>query len=275
MNCGQFQAVLDDFLAGNLADDFTAREHLKGCSKCRELAALIRDDLVFPQAPAPAGLAEAVLRRTSGPACESARQFLPGYADGDLPASDTELLAIHLEACRDCRGLIAAVRMLAVDLPALAEMEPEPGFTARVLTATSEKQTLAQRLAASWQEMLQRPRIAFEAAYIAMVTFALLFGLPFAGDGGGRMLEIARMQPVQTLFAADGPVAGAVRGTLEYTERLGADTAREARETMADRADGVTGWLREYRDGVKQRWSPDAHTPDQPENGNEQEEIEP
>ncbi len=275
MNCEQFQAVLDDFLAGNLADDFTARKHLKGCSKCRELVGLIRDDLVFPQVPAPAGLAEAVLQRTSGPVCEAARQSLPGYADGDLPACDTELLAIHLEGCRDCRGLAAAVRMLAVDLPALAEIEPEPGFTAQVLSLTSEKQTLAQRLAASWQEMVQRPRIAFESAYIAMAGFVLLFGLPFTGDESGRMLQMARMQPVQTLFSADGPVAGVMRGTVEYTERLGADTAREAKETMADRAEGVTGWLREYRDGVKQRWSPDTQTTDQPENENEQEEIEP
>lgn len=275
MNCEQFQAILDDFLAGTLDDEISARRHLKSCGPCRELVSILRDDLEIPLVPAPAGLAEAVLRRTSGPACETARESLPGYADGDLPEGDTELLAIHLEGCRDCRGLVAAVRMLAADLPSLAEMEPAPDFMAQVLAETSLKQTLAQRFAASWQGMLRRPRFAFEAAYVAAITFVLLFGLPFTGDGGGRVLEMARMQPVQTLFATDGPLADAVRGTVEYTEQLSAHTTRGAKETMNSRAEEVTGWLQEYREGVRQRWTTGTPAPDQPENGIEPKEIEP
>ncbi len=275
MNCERFQAVLDDFLNGNLSDESPAQNHLEDCAGCRDLVALLREDLELPQVPAPAGLAEAVLQRTSGPACKSAREFLPGYADGGLPESDTELLAIHIQGCRDCRSLEAAVRMLAVDLPNLAEMEPPAGFTAQVLAATSEKLSLAQRFTASVQTMMQRPRFAFEAAYIASITLVLLFGLPFTGDGGGRVLEMARMQPVQTLFSDDGPVAGAVHQTVAYAEELGGNTTRKAKEKVVDRAEGVTGWLRDYRDGLKQRWTTEDPAPDQPENGNATEETEP
>jgi hypothetical protein len=123
--------------------------------------------------------------------------------------------------------------------------------------------------------MMQRPRIAFEASYVLAVMLVLAFGLPFTGDGGGRVLEMARMQPIQTLFAADGPVAGAVHETVAYAGELGADTTRKAKEKVADRAEGVTGWLQDYRDGLKQRWTTDDRAADQPENGNVTEETEP
>ena len=275
MNCERFQAVLDDFLSGNLADASAARNHLEDCAGCRDLVALLREDLEFPQVPAPAGLAEAVMARTSGKACASARLGIPGYADGELAGSDADLLAGHINGCRDCRGLEAAVRMLAVDLPTLVEMEPDPGFAAQVLALTSKKLSLAQRLAASVQELMQRPRIAFEASYIAAITFVLLFGLPFTGDSGGRVLEMARMQPVQTLFSVDGPLAGAVHQTVAYAGELGSNTTRKAKEKVVDRTAGVTGWLRGYRDGLKQRWNADDPAPDQPLNGNDTEETEP
>jgi predicted anti-sigma-YlaC factor YlaD len=275
MNCEQFQAVLDDFLHRNLADDSVARNHLKGCASCRELVALLREDLVFPQVPAPAGLAEAVMARTSGKACASARESMPGYADGELAEDDADLLSGHLTGCHECRNLEATVRMLAVDLPSLAEMEPATGFAAQVLAATSEKLSLAQRFVANWQAMMHRPRIAFEASYVAAITCVLVFGLPFTGGGGGKTLEMARMQPIQTLFAADGPLASAVHETVAYAGELGVDTTNKAKEKVVDRAEGVTGWLRGYRDGLKQRWTADNPAPDQSENGSSTEETEP
>ena len=255
MNCEQFQAVLDDFLHRNLADDSVARNHLKGCASCRELVALLRENLVFLQVPAPAGLAEAVIARTSGKVCASARESMPGYVEGELAEDDADLLSGHLTGCHECRDLEAAVRMLAVDLPSLAKMEPAAGFAEQVLAATSEKLTLAQRFVANWQQMMHRPRIAFEASYIAAITFVLVFGLPFTGGGDSKVLEMARMQPIQTLFAADGPLASAVHETVAYAEELGVDTTNKAKEKVVDRVDGVTGWLRGYRDDLTQRWT--------------------
>ena len=86
---------------------------------------------------------------------------------------------------------------------------------------------------------------------------------------------MARMEPVQTLFATDGPLVGAVSETVTYAGEIGADTTRKAKEKVVDRATGVTAWLRDYRDDLKQRWSTDDPAPDQPENGNDTEETEP
>jgi hypothetical protein len=67
------------------------------------------------------------------------------------------------------------------DLPLLAEMDPGPGFTERVLLATSRKPApLGWRARASgaWRALVRRPRFAWEAAYVATVCWVLVFGNP-------------------------------------------------------------------------------------------------
>ncbi|MGE5198270.1 MAG: hypothetical protein ACM3H9_01425 [Rhodospirillaceae bacterium] len=115
--------------------------------------------------------------------------------------------AAHLRQCADCRDWLAAfaagerawavepgddfaaeviartagVEAVLRDLPLLAELDPGPGFTGRVLMATSRRpapEGWRGRAAAAWWALVRRPRFAWEAAYLATVCWVLVFGNP-------------------------------------------------------------------------------------------------
>lgn len=151
----------------------------------------------------PPDLTDAVLRATSGPVCGSARERLCDWVDGLLEQVDHELVAAHARTCRECASLAASLRAMSTDLPLLAEMEPGPGFTASVLEATARERRLplVARMASAWQQLLQRPRFAWEGAYIGAFVMVLLFGTsssPLAGIPQ-RALALAALNPVEEI----------------------------------------------------------------------------
>jgi hypothetical protein len=109
--------------------------------------------------------------------CAACQDWLEAFADGEqawasVPADDFTDHVIARTA-----GLEAVLR----DLPRLADMDPGPGFTERVLRATSMKPLPAgwrARLSAAWRTVVRRPRFAWEAAYVATVCWVLVFGNP-------------------------------------------------------------------------------------------------
>lgn len=155
-----------------------------------------------------------VLARTTGPVCGRAHELLP--AEG-LPETDRRLLALHLEGCAECRALAAALAALAEDLPALAEMAPEPGFAEDVLARTSRAapavpalerwaRRLAGGLSGNWAALaggwrrtsavwVRRPRFAWEAAFLLTLVLSPVFaaaGAPLQE----RAVELGRENPV-------------------------------------------------------------------------------
>lgn len=160
-----------------------------------------------PQAPdgfdPQESLTRAILARTSGPVCSSARERLCPWVDGELDAARTGLLALHLETCPECRELAAVVSRLAPILASMAEVEPDPRFLRDVLARTSRSaqpggfRSLADRLAGRavdravdlGRRLWQRPRAAMELAYGCTMIALLLFG-PL-GDPG-RSTEESR-----------------------------------------------------------------------------------
>ncbi len=191
MTCRTFSEQLDDLLEGRLspADRHAAEEHLRSCAGCRELESLVAAASA-PVSP-PAALLGAVLLRTSGSACGSARARLCDHVDDDL-------VRMHLDGCGECGGLAAALARLATDLPPLAELEPGALFVPGVLARTSRRATLpgrwAARLAAGWRRLAQRPRLAWAGAYAGSIIVLILFGTPNApfADVPGRALDLAR-----------------------------------------------------------------------------------
>src|SRR5438093_1156288 len=117
MACRTFGERLDDLLEGRLspADRRAADEHLRSCAGCRELKSLVAEASV-PVTP-PADLLGAVLARTSGSACGSARVRLCDHIDRLLAPADDDLVRMHLDACGECAGLAARLARLAADLP--------------------------------------------------------------------------------------------------------------------------------------------------------------
>lgn len=196
--CRTFLDRLDDLLDGrlNATDRRDADEHLRTCRDCRELCDLSRGE--GSPAAAPADLLGAVLARTSGPSCGSARARLCDHADRLLGPVDDDLVRMHFEGCGECGGLAAALARLAIDLPDLAEIEPGARFVAGVLERTSRRETLAARVAArvldACRRLAQRPRIAWEGAYAGSIALLILFGTPNAPFAGvpGKALDFVR-----------------------------------------------------------------------------------
>lgn len=216
---------LDDLLEGrlNAADRREVEEHLLSCPGCRELKDLAAGEATSI-APPP-DLLGAILARTSGPACGSARGRLCDHVDRLLASVDDDLVRAHLEGCDECGGLARALLRLAVDLPPLAEMEPGPRFVADVLSRTSRRQTLAARLAAPFlaacRRLALRPRIAWEGAYAGSIALLILFGTPNAPFAGvpGKALELVRSaQEAVPVAAGEVPrIRTVVRSRWEET----------------------------------------------------------
>jgi hypothetical protein len=98
--------------------------------------------------------------------------------------------------------MAGALERLQRELPAMAEMEPDAGFVGDVLAATVGAATpaphlvtrpefdwrewvqslpLAARVSAFFESLAQRPRLAFEGAFVGCLAFVLVLGLPSAG----------------------------------------------------------------------------------------------
>lgn len=210
-----------------------------------------------------------VLAKTTGPVCGRAHELLP---DDELPETDRRLLSLHLEGCAGCRALAAALAALAEDLPALAEVSPEPGFVEGVLGRTSRAapavpvpERWARRLSASpaalagawrraWPVWVRRPRFAWEAAFVLTLVLSPVFaaaGAPLQE----RAVELGRENPVveaeERLEAAGRSLAeseaanwlerqiaageAAVAGAARWTERR-AEPARAALGTLFEGA---------------------------------------
>ncbi len=185
-----------------------------------------------------ADLTRRILDRTSGRACDRAEDLLGGRWDADVEDVDQHLLQGHVDGCPACRELETILDRLQPLLPGLAEREPGPAFTARVLARTSVVQPvpslpaagrldrlariLENRLRGAWN----RPRFALEAAWTAAALTALLVWSPLAPS------------------AAPDQATGAVRAgasaapeLIAQVERL-ADSARvTGREIFGPRVD--------------------------------------
>jgi anti-sigma factor RsiW len=244
MDCDGIMERLDDLLAGVLsaADRDAVERHLRDCPHCRELTALVSGDLGRLSDEAPGGLAEAILRRTSGSPCESARGRLCGYVDGESEPVDRELVRLHLDGCGDCAAMVGALARLAEDLPALARVEPDDRFVSELLGRTTGRlrrvERWAARLAAGWGEMLRRPRFAWEAAYVATFVVALAFttpGSPLAGVPR-TALELAETRPVAELRE---PVARLESRVSEENARFWRVAHERTTQTLGQTAKGA------------------------------------
>ena len=237
---------LDDLLEGRLspADRKAAEEHLRSCAGCRDLAGLVAE-VGVPVAP-PANLLGAVLARTSGSTCGSARARLCDHVDRLLAPTDDEIVRMHLEGCDECGRLAAAVARLAIDLPSLAELEPDARFVPGVLDRTSGRaaQTAVwkARLAAGWRRLAHRQRIAWEGAYAGSLLVLLLFGAPNApfADVPGKALVLLRT--VQASLPADAAaveaprIRSAMRSRWDGTKARVQDATRELTTTARRRS---------------------------------------
>lgn len=245
-DCERWEGRLDAYLADELSDgerrDFL--DHADACERCATLLALVADDLPELAASDAPDLISPVMAVTSGPACARAEALLGRRPDGDLTEREAVLLEGHLDGCGACSALAEA---LAAALPTLRELAAPPldeRFTYDVLRATRTSRSrkragamsrLADRLGAWWGLQIERPRFAWEAAFVATVVAALLFAMPFspARRAPARALAAVQASPAWMVDTAGRALAAA--GDLLAT--IGDDLATRRSRTSPDRAD--------------------------------------
>jgi anti-sigma factor RsiW len=226
VRCDAFLENSDRLLDGSLegADRDAALRHLEECADCRVLLAALAEP---PQDP---DLSEAILARTSGAACGSARERLCAWIDGELDPFDAELMAGHLRSCPDCGGLARALERAAEELPRLAALDPGPGFVEAVLARTSLRPRpapLRERIASALAGLVERPRLALEGAFVATVLLYMVAGAP------DRAVDVLRNPvPEQRL------VFGKLRGAVDDLHATFVGGAREAWNTTEAAAVG-------------------------------------
>jgi len=117
---------------------------------------------------------------------------------------------------------------LSVELPQLAELPLDDGFLDDVLARTSSRRPRltgwADRMAEAWESLVQRPRLAWEGAYVATLLLLLIFGTPNSPLAGvpAKVIELARINPVQQLKQ---PAAELTAELEQSWEALGVETA--------------------------------------------------
>lgn len=240
MDCRTFHDRLEDFLDGKLSPDEhrAVEEHLRACADCRELDRLVNVDLNLPAVEPPPGLTEAILRRTSGSPCERSRQMLCDYVGASLGPVDAELVRLHVEGCEDCRKLAAVLLRLSEELPLLAELQPDARFVDDVLSMTLPLGTrLSRWLSGTWKSLAQRPRLAWEGAYVGTIVLLMIFGIPNSPLAGvpKKALDLAKVNPVTELSE---PVANletqVTSGVLTAWQATGGKVAATSREVASD-----------------------------------------
>lgn len=156
--------------------------------------------------------------------CRELESRLDIVAAGTLSLAEESALAEHLAGCTGCRELLELAR--------LAEVPPDPGFTAEVLRLTLPFDVQVRRWwDALWPVLWHRPRFASEAAYAGLVVLVLVFatpGSPLAAVPSGALAiaqepQLPRLElPAVAVAPADAAAGwGAeVRATADDTVEL-------------------------------------------------------
>lgn len=246
MICDDALARIDAFLDGTLegAVHEEMRRHLARCEECRDLVAALGAAREGSEEP---GLAEAIVARTSGSPCASARARLCARIDGELDPIEVELVDGHLDGCVDCAAVARALVWAADRLPSFGELDPGPGFTELVLARTTgdpRRISFGARLAGALARLLDRPRVAWEGAFVATVVLCLPVLAP-----GSPLAELPRE------FMSE--LRGTING-IEARVKIGATDVWASTGALAleDSTELATGLARDLR--VRLGTFPDA-----------------
>jgi hypothetical protein len=183
MTCDRFRATVigSEPVLESLAAWPDLHAHAAECETCRHWFATFAEGAGLWRTEIGADVAAPVMAATGGTPCDRARVLLASSRDAALNATDADLLASHAARCTECRIFAATLAAITDALPTLAEWDPGPGFAAAVLARTSLRPadaTWGDRWRAVWQRLVQRPRFAWETAYVVTLCWLLIFGHP-------------------------------------------------------------------------------------------------
>jgi len=211
--------------------------HAADCGECSEL--LVLATLPVESGLDSVGFVDSVVARTSGAACERSAPRLAELVDGSLEPGDRALILGHVDGCANCRGLVATLAALAIELPRLAHVRPDEDFVNDVLRRTLPVHVQLRRWwKRTWPRWLRRPRFATEAAYVGLLVLVLVFATP--GSPLEAVPRRALALPQQAVAAARQPAS--LDGVLADSLRT---RVAAVREKAADdpKVEAVAGWI--------------------------------
>lgn len=177
-------------------------------------------------------LTRAILARTSGNACGSARERLCDFVDDTLAPFDRSLVDGHLVHCAACANLAEALAESAAVLPSFASLAPRTSVVFDVLRATSRRPPepgLGERLSAWLGHVAARPRFSLEVAYVLTVLLLVVLGNPVAAFRDASV----RVEP---RVAA---VASAVGRPIAKARAAGEETLTSVGRAITPKAEAV------------------------------------
>lgn len=181
------------------------------------------DSILKSQQPLhdPEDLTRAILKSTSGSPCQRLKTLACDYVDGELDPAQASLVKAHLEHCAACTALVSVLRGMNQLLPSLAEVDPGPWFTRRILRVTlhTHHRDFGFKLRAAWSTLLHRPRIALETAYLGAAAGMMGLYLPHPTvPANANLPSLVRplMAPTQRVV---GPILQAEKRTAAALKR--------------------------------------------------------
>lgn len=109
------------------------------------------------------------------PSCHHFAEPISALADGTLPAAERPRLEIHLEACRDCRELLADLRALRAEARALESLPVPDALWPRVAARLREQGVSGDSgSGTAMPRGLSRRWMGIAALLVAAVALALL-----------------------------------------------------------------------------------------------------
>ncbi len=133
------------------------------------------------------------------------RERLEEYLNGMIDAGGVREIEDHLASCKQCRSAVDEMRRQSELLKILcppAEMEPAPGFYARVIDRIE-----SQKTPSVWNALLE-PALAKRIAYASLTLLVLMGTLAVSVDREEDMLAsspeiIMSEEPVMPPFGVD------------------------------------------------------------------------
>jgi anti-sigma factor RsiW len=191
-------------------------------------------------------LTRAILARTSGNACGSARERLCDFVDDTLAPFDRSLVEGHLAHCPACANLAAALAESTGVLPSFATLAPSTSVVFDVLRATSRRPPepgVGERLSAWLGRVAARPRFSLEVAYVLTVLLLVVLGNPVAAFRDASV----RVQPRMAV------VADAVRRPIAQLRTAGEETLTSVERAIKPKTEPRDA-LSQGRDLLSQFW---------------------
>ena len=143
-------------------------------------------------------------------------ELLSAHLDGDLEAGDVGRVASHLDGCERCTLALEQLRLLAIDLRGLGEVEPVPELWHRIRARHEER---VQDSPSAWF----RRQWMWSGLALAAATATLLFVLSPPEPPASKGLSADKAQALTQAYAAVAQAELTYIASIEELEKAVAE----------------------------------------------------